>query len=64
MAGSVQSRCPSSLRRGFIFAEALLLKEGEADEGHQGVVVEATPGATLEVIETEFFFELLVGLLA
>ncbi len=34
IAGRV-ARCPSSLRRRFIFAEALLLKEGETDERHE-----------------------------
>lgn len=44
--------------------QALLLERGKADEGHQGVAVQAAPRTTLEVVEPEFFFELLVHLLA
>ena len=41
-----------------------MLQEGEANQGHQRMAVEAAPGSTLEVVESEFFLELLVGLLA
>ena len=64
MAGSVRGRCPISLRRGFIFAESLLLQKGEGDHREQRVVTEAAPRAALEVVEAEFFLQLLVGLLA
>ena len=41
-----------------------MLKEGVCHHGHERVSVKALPGSALEVIETEFFFHLLVGLLA
>ena len=41
-----------------------MLKEGERDHCHERMAVKALPGSALEVIETEFFFHLLVGLLA
>jgi hypothetical protein len=41
-----------------------MLKEGVRDHYHERVSVQALPGPSLEVIETEFFFHLLVGLLA
>ena len=41
-----------------------MLKEGVRDHYHEHVSVQALPGPSLEVIETEFFFHLLVGLLA
>ena len=41
-----------------------MLKEGVRDHCHERVSVEALPGPSLEVIEAEFFFHLLVGLLA
>jgi hypothetical protein len=47
-------RCAADL-----FAQAFLLKESEADQSHQRVIVEASPGALLEVVETELFLELL-----
>ena len=33
-----------------------MLKEGGSDHCHQGVTVKALPGASLEVVEAEFFF--------
>ena len=42
----------------------MMLKEGVRDHYHERVSVQALPGPSLEVIETEFFFHLLVGLLA
>ena len=41
-----------------------MLKEGESDHRHERMTVKALPGPSFEVIETEFFFQLLVGLLA
>ena len=41
-----------------------MLEEGVGDHGHERVMVKALPGSSLEVIETEFFFQLLVSLLA
>jgi hypothetical protein len=41
-----------------------MLEEGVSDHGHQCVTVQALPGSSLEVIKSEFFFQLLMGLLA
>ena len=41
-----------------------MLEEGVSDHRHERMTVKALPGSSLEVIETEFFFQLLVGLLA
>jgi len=41
-----------------------MLEEGIGDHRHERVAVKALPGAALEVIETEFLFQLLVRLLA
>jgi hypothetical protein len=41
-----------------------VLQEGEGDQHHQGMVVQAGPGSALEVVETELFLHLLVRLLA
>ena len=41
-----------------------MLEEGICDHRHERMTVEALPGSSLEVIETEFFFQLLVSLLA
>ena len=41
-----------------------MLEEGVSDHRHERVTVKALPGSSLEVIETEFFFQLLVSLLA
>jgi hypothetical protein len=40
------------------------VKEGEGEHGHECMAVKALPGSALEVVETEFFFHLLVSLLA
>jgi hypothetical protein len=40
-----------------------VLQEGEGDQHHERVVVQASPGSPLEVIEAEFFLHLLVRLL-
>src|SRR5580692_9112605 len=44
--------------------EAAALQVGVGDHRHERVAVQAAPGPALEVIEAEFFLELLVGLLA
>jgi len=41
-----------------------VLEERKGDHGHQRVAVKAFPGSAFEVIEAEFFLELLMGLLA
>ena len=41
-----------------------MLEEGVGDYRHERVPVQALPGSALEVIEAEFFFHLLVSLLA
>ena len=41
-----------------------MLEEGVSDHRHERMTMQALPGSTLEVIETEFFFQLLVSLLA
>ena len=40
-----------------------MLKKGVSDHRHECMTVKALPGSTLEVIEPEFFFELLMSLL-
>ena len=44
--------------------EATVLEEGISDHCHERVTVQALPGPSLEVVKTEFFFHLLVSLLA
>jgi hypothetical protein len=46
------------------YREAAILEEGVRDHRHERMAVKALPGSPLEVIETEFFFQLLVSLLA
>ena len=41
-----------------------MLEEGESDHRHKRMTVKALPGSSLEVVKTEFFFQLLVSLLA
>ena len=41
-----------------------MLEEGVGDHRHERMTMKALPGSSLEVIETEFFFQLLVSLLA
>ena len=41
-----------------------MLEEGVSDHRHERMTVKALPGSSLEVIETEFFLQLLVSLLA
>jgi len=45
-------------------SEPAILKESVGDHRHQRMAVQALPGPAFEVIEAEFFFELLVRLLA
>ena len=44
--------------------EPAILKEGVGDHRHERMPMKALPGSALKVIETEFFFQLLVSLLA
>ena len=41
-----------------------MLEEGVSDHRHEGMTVKALPGSSFEVFKTEFFFHLLVSLLA
>jgi len=41
-----------------------MLEEGVGDHRHERMTVQALPGSAFEVIEAEFFFHLLMGLLA
>ena len=41
-----------------------MLEKGISDHRHKRMTVKALPGSSLEVIETEFFFQLLMSLLA
>ena len=41
-----------------------MLEEGVGDHRHERVTVKTLPGSSLEVIEAEFLFELLMGLFA
>ena len=41
-----------------------MLEESVSNHGHERVAVEALPRSSLEVVETQFFFQLLVSLLA
>src|SRR5882724_12351546 len=41
-----------------------ILEESVGDHRHERMTVKALPGSALEVIETKFFFQLLVSLLA
>ena len=44
--------------------EAAILEEGASDHCQGCMTVKALPGSSLEVVEAEFFFQLLMGLLA
>src|ERR671917_1211375 len=44
--------------------EPQVLQEGEADQHHQGVMVQPGPGPSLEVVEAELLLHRLVRLLA
>ena len=41
-----------------------MLEESVGDHRHEGVTMKTLPGSSLEVIEAEFFFQLLMRLLA
>ena len=41
-----------------------MLEEGICDHCHERMTMQALPGPTFEVVETEFFLQLLVSLLA
>jgi len=36
-----------------------MLEESVSDDGHERMAVEALPGSPFEVVETQFFFQLL-----
>ena len=55
---------PSILFSPLRFCEAAILEEGISNHCHEGVTVKAVPRSSLEVIETEFFLQLLMGLFA
>ena len=44
--------------------EPAILKESVGDHRHERVTMQSLPGSALEVVKTEFFFQLLVRLLA
>jgi len=46
------------------FCEAAMLEEGVSDHRHERVTMKTLPGSSLEVVEAELFFQLLMGLLA
>ena len=41
-----------------------MLEECVSNHGHERMTVEALPGSSLEVIKSEFLFQLLMGLFA
>jgi len=41
-----------------------MLEESVSDHRHERMTVQTLPGSSLEVVKTEFFFHLLVSLLA
>ena len=41
-----------------------MLEEGVSNHRHERVTMKALPGSSLEVVEAEFFFQLLMGLFA
>src|ERR1700692_3311428 len=45
-------------------SKAAMLKEGIGDHRHEGMTMQALPRSSLEVIEPQFLFQLLVRLLA
>ena len=42
--------------------ETTMLQEGVGDHGHQRVTMKTLPGSSLEVIKSEFLFQLLMRL--
>src|ERR1700693_3966361 len=63
-AGKVGCGGPLILSPPLRVCEAAVLKESVGDHCHEGVTVNPLPGSSFEVIEAEFFLQLLVGLLA
>jgi len=51
------------IQRGGRATQSLQGQEAIRQEAHGGVVVEARPGASLEVVQAQLFFELLIPLL-
>ena len=47
-----------------MLGEAQVLQVGAGDARHQRVSMQPSPGPSLEMVEAEFFLELLVGLLS
>ena len=45
------------------FCETAMLEEGVSDHCHERVTMKAMPGPSLEVVEAEFLFQLLMSLL-
>jgi len=41
-----------------------MLEEGVSGHRHKHMTMKASPGSSIEVVKTEFFFHLLVSLLA
>ena len=41
-----------------------MLEKGVSDHRHECVTMKALPGSSLEVVEAELFFQLLMGLFA
>ena len=48
----------------FRFCEAAILEKGVSNHCHERVTVKPVPRSSLEVIETEFLLQLLMGLFA
>ena len=46
------------------FFKTTVLQEGEGKHRHECIAVKTLPGSSFEVIEAEFLFQLLMGLLA
>jgi hypothetical protein len=67
LAGARQSAQPAaqwSVVSPLRFCEAAMLEEGVSDHRHERMTVKALPRSSLEVVEAEFLFQLLIGLLA
>jgi hypothetical protein len=44
--------------------ETAMLEECVSDHGHERMTMKALPGSSLEVVKSEFLFQLLMGLFA
>jgi hypothetical protein len=68
MDGSIGSGGPFRERRRLFFPlcrlQTMVLKKGVGNHRHQRMSVQAFPGSTFEVVETEFLLHLLVCLFA